>query len=73
MEHGYAKLLKRPEAFASILHALAVPGPYLMAWLTILTELLGGFAVLLGAFVPLVSDGSCPVDCHVQRALAVWF
>ena len=26
-----------------------------MAWLTILTELLGGFAVLLGAFVPLVS------------------
>jgi putative oxidoreductase len=26
-----------------------------MAWLTILTELLGGFAVLLGAFVTLVS------------------
>jgi putative oxidoreductase len=26
-----------------------------MAWLTILTELLGGFAVLLGAFIPLVS------------------
>jgi putative oxidoreductase len=26
-----------------------------MAWLTILTELLGGFAVLLGAFVTVVS------------------
>lgn len=26
-----------------------------MAWLTILTELIGGLAVLLGAFVPLVS------------------
>jgi putative oxidoreductase len=26
-----------------------------MAWLTILTELLGGFAVLIGAFLPLVS------------------
>jgi putative oxidoreductase len=26
-----------------------------MAWLTILTELLGGFAVLLGAFVTIVS------------------
>lgn len=55
MEHGYAKLLKGPQAFATILHALGVPAPHWMAWLTILTELLGGFAVLLGAFVPLVS------------------
>ena len=55
MEHGYAKLVKGPEAFASILHALGVPAPHLMTWLTILTELLGGFAILLGAFVPLVS------------------
>jgi putative oxidoreductase len=55
MEHGYAKLLKGPEAFASVLHALGVPAPHWMAWLTILTELLGGFAVLLGAFVALVS------------------
>jgi putative oxidoreductase len=55
IEHGYAKLLHGPETFASILHALGVPAPHLLAWLTILTELLGGFAVLLGAFVPLVS------------------
>jgi putative oxidoreductase len=55
MEHGYAKLLKGPEAFASILHVLRVPAPHLMAWLTIVIELAGGFAVLLGAFVPLVS------------------
>ncbi|WP_117303598.1 DoxX family protein [Paracidobacterium acidisoli] len=55
MEHGYAKLIKGPEAFASILHALHVPAPHLMAWLTILTELLGGLAVLLGCFIPLVS------------------
>jgi putative oxidoreductase len=55
MQHGYAKLLHGPGNFASILHALSVPAPHLMAWLTILTELLGGFAVLLGAFVPLVS------------------
>jgi putative oxidoreductase len=54
MEHGYAKLLKGPEAFAALLHALNVPAPHLMAWLTIWTELLGGLAVLLGAFVPLV-------------------
>src|SRR5216684_4243566 len=55
MEHGFAKLSKGPEAFASILHTMGVPAPHVMAWLTILTELIGGFAVLLGAFVPLVS------------------
>jgi putative oxidoreductase len=32
-----------------------VPAPHLMAWLTILTELLGGLAVLLGAFVTIAS------------------
>jgi putative oxidoreductase len=55
MEHGVAKLLKGPENFAAILHAIGVPAPHFMAWLSILTELIGGLAVLLGAFVPLVS------------------
>lgn len=55
VEHGYSKLVKGPEAFASILHVLGVPAAHWMAWLTIMTELLGGFAVLLGAFIPLVS------------------
>jgi putative oxidoreductase len=55
MEHGFAKLSRGPEAFAVILHTIGVPAPHLMAWLTILTELIGGLAVLLGAFVPLVS------------------
>jgi len=55
MEHGFAKLSRGPEAFAAILHTMGVPAPHVMAWLTILTELIGGFAVLLGAFVPLVS------------------
>src|SRR6201988_619398 len=55
MEHGFAKLSKGPENFASILHTMGVPAPHLMAWLTILTKLIGGLAVLLGAFVPLVS------------------
>ena len=55
MQHGFAKLSKGPEAFALILHAIGVPAPHLMAWLTILVELLGGFAVLLGAFVPLAA------------------
>jgi hypothetical protein len=51
MEHGFAKLSKGPDAFATILQAMGVPGPHFMAWLTILVELLGGFAVILGAFV----------------------
>jgi putative oxidoreductase len=55
MEHGFAKLSRGPEAFATILHATGVPAPHLLAWLTILTELVGGLAVLLGAFVPLVA------------------
>jgi putative oxidoreductase len=55
MEHGFAKLSKGPEVFAGILHTLGVPAPHFMAWLSILTELIGGLAVLLGAFVPLVS------------------
>ena len=55
MAHGFAKLSRGPEAFAAILHTMDVPAPHLMAWLTILTELIGGLAVLLGAFVPLVS------------------
>jgi len=55
MQHGFAKLSRGPEAFAAILHAIGVPTPHLMAWLTILVEVFGGLAVLLGALVPLAS------------------
>jgi putative oxidoreductase len=51
MAHGFAKLLRGPGAFAGILHALGVPVPDVMAWATILVEILGGLLVLLGAFV----------------------
>lgn len=55
MEHGLAKIAHGPENFAHILHALGVPYPAVLAWGTIAIELLGGFAVFIGAFVPLVS------------------
>jgi putative oxidoreductase len=55
MEHGFAKLAKGPDAFANILQAIGVPGPHFMAWSTILVEILGGLAVILGAFVTLAS------------------
>jgi putative oxidoreductase len=51
MAHGIAKLARGPESFSTVLHGLGVPVPYFMAWLTILTELVGGLAVLVGAFV----------------------
>jgi putative oxidoreductase len=51
MQHGWAKIAKGPEAFAAILQALHVPYPHLSAYLTISVELLGGAALLLGAFV----------------------
>lgn len=47
----------RPGAgnFTGILDALHVPFAALAAWATILVELLGGFAILIGALVPLAS------------------
>src|SRR6202000_1334306 len=55
MEHGYAKLARGADSFFHILQALGVPMPELMAWATLLVELLGGAAVLLGALIPLAS------------------
>ena len=53
--HGYAKIANGPAHFAESLHALGVPAPQLMSWLTIGFELLGGLAVLAGAWIPLIS------------------
>ena len=55
LQHGIAKLLKGPDAFATILRAIGVPAAHFMSWLTIGTELVGGIAILLAAFIPLVS------------------
>jgi putative oxidoreductase len=53
--HGYAKVMNGPEHFAASLHALGVPAATVMAWITIGCELLGGVAVLAGAWLPLIS------------------
>jgi len=50
--HGWAKLSRGPEGFSVVLHTLGVPLPFPMAWLTTAVELIGGAAILLGAFVP---------------------
>jgi putative oxidoreductase len=51
IQHGWAKIVKGPDAFAAILQALHVPFPHLSAYLTISVELLGGAALLFGAFI----------------------
>jgi len=35
IEHGFAKLLRGPESFTDILHAIGIPAASLMAWATI--------------------------------------
>src|SRR5215813_10135827 len=55
MQHGFSKLSRGSDTFATILHALGVPAPHFMALFTILIEILGGLAVMLGAFVTIVS------------------
>jgi len=55
LAHGLAKWDNGPEAFAAILHAIGVPAPQVMAWLTMATEILSGIAILIGGFVSLVS------------------
>ncbi|HWT96805.1 MAG TPA: DoxX family protein [Terriglobales bacterium] len=54
LEHGSAKIERGIDNFISILAALDVPAPHLMASATIAIEIVGGLAVLLGAFLPLV-------------------
>lgn len=67
MAHGYAKLARGPDTFAVVLHTLGVPFPTLLAWATTAVEIAGGFAILVGAFVPLVS---VPLAVVLLTALA---
>jgi len=55
LAHGYAKLSRGPETFAVVLHTLGVPASHAVAWLTTIVELIGGAALMLGAFVSIVS------------------
>ena len=55
MAHGFAKLARGPDNFTHILTALGMPFPALLSWATILLEVFGGAAFLLGALVTLVA------------------
>lgn len=49
--HGYVKLSRGPDQFATILGAIGVPFPQVMAWVTALLEFFGGMSLIAGAFV----------------------
>ena len=55
MVHGWAKWSRGPAAFAELLRQVHVPLPLANAWLVTLLEMFGGLALLLGAFVTIVS------------------
>jgi putative oxidoreductase len=53
--HGWAKWSRGPQEFARLLHHVGVPLPGFTAWLVTLLEFFGGLAILVGAFVVVVS------------------
>jgi putative oxidoreductase len=53
--HGWAKLSRGPEGFARLLEQIGAPLPEATAWVSTLVEVLGGLAILAGAFVAVVS------------------
>lgn len=55
LAHGLAKADRGLDAFPAIVTAMGLPFPYLLGWLTILVEIFGGLAFLVGAFIPLAS------------------
>jgi putative oxidoreductase len=55
MVHGWAKWNRGPATFAELLKQARVPWPLASAWLVTVLEIFGGFALLIGAFVALIS------------------
>jgi putative oxidoreductase len=53
--HGWAKLSRGPAGFAKLLDQIGAPLPESTAWASTLIEILGGLAILAGAFVAVVS------------------
>src|SRR5262249_23316408 len=55
IQQGYAKLVRGPEDFIGVLHAMGLPLSFLLGWLTIVLELVGGLMILVGALIPLAT------------------
>ncbi|HEX3808200.1 MAG TPA: DoxX family protein [Rhizomicrobium sp.] len=55
LQHGYAKLARGSGHFVDIVQALHMPMPLMLAWATILVEIVCGAAVLAGVYIPLAA------------------
>jgi putative oxidoreductase len=55
MAHGWAKLSRGPAGFAKLLAQIGAPLPEATAWFSTFTEIVGGLAIFVGAFVEVVS------------------
>src|ERR1051326_18504 len=55
MAHGWAKLSRGPEGVARLLEQIGAPPPVVAAWVSTFIEILGGLAILGGAFIAVVS------------------
>ena len=55
LAHGWAKLSRGPAEFAKLLEYTGTPQPEITAWVSTFIEILGGLAILAGAFVAVVS------------------
>jgi putative oxidoreductase len=55
LAHGMAKWHRGPDKFAQLLQLIGTPSPLVTAWLVTGLEVLGGLAIIIGAFVLLAS------------------
>jgi putative oxidoreductase len=55
--HGYPKLVtgEGHQGFAGMLTNIGVPAPGIMAWVVAIVEVVGGLALIIGAFVAIAS------------------
>ncbi|HVS71447.1 MAG TPA: DoxX family protein [Phycisphaerae bacterium] len=65
--HGLAKWQRGPEHFAALLGQIGAPAPGVTAWVVTLLETFGGVALIVGAFVAVVS-----VPLIVSMVVAMW-
>jgi|SRR6185312_1538314 len=55
MVHGWAKIHRGPANFEKLLVQLGVPFHHVAAWVVPFIELLGGFAIFIGAFAAIAA------------------
>jgi putative oxidoreductase len=55
MQHGWVKLSRGPAGFEKLLVLTGVPLAHINSWVGPLVEVLGGFAIFVGAFTFMVS------------------